>query len=313
MIYIKYPQTELKKNEDLVKWLEIDEHKRKWTDLKTFLYKHLWNPYGLKEEFPKCWYSEVPIADHFAEDVEHFRPKASAQPLNNTQKKKIEAELGYAIPEEISKSAYPWLEFNYTNYRIVTAFTNRGGGKVASFPVLKGTKRLSSPQIPEPGNEYPLLLDPTDKHDSSVLIVMPSGAIIPKATKAQPSDFQFQNLKDHWHDSEFDFLRGWVSIVVYQLDFKTAVIGRHKVYENVKTYISRLERDVNNGLSDHINDHLEDIEKSIRMYSPFALSARCATISYDPISAKNDVTGKQTQQLLQAIYNKVIQLEHNLE
>jgi len=312
MIYIKFPQTSLDTDEHIVLWHATAIQNRNWRSLKNYLNKHLWEPYRKTDIIQKCWYSEMPVPDHFAEDVEHFRPKASAKPLNSSQKKKIANKIGYNVPESPAVSAYPWLEFNHINYRLVTAVTNRGGGKVDSFPILENTNRLTEPQLPSETQEYALLLDPCIEHDASILMILPTGNIMPKANQCQPTTDQYANLPDHWHDEAFDFLRGWVSIVVYQLDFITAIKGRKKAFEDVKKYIKRLERDVNLGLDDNIVDHLEDIKERISMYSTFALAARCALLSYDPAQAISASTGNTTEKLLQQLHRQTLDFERNL-
>jgi hypothetical protein len=314
MIYIKYPQTSLDTDADLVKWHATNPvNTRKWKNLKPYLNKHIWEPYKVNNKIQKCWYSEMPVPDHYAEDVEHFRPKASAEPLNSTQKEKIIKYIGYPVPESNSRGAYSWLEFNHLNYRIVTALTNRGGGKVESFPVLQGTNRLADPELPGEAPEYPLLLDPCDKHDASVLMVLPDGSISPIAAQAKPTLAQYADLTTHWHDAAFDFLRGWVSIVVYQLDFNAAIKGRKDAFEEVKKYIRRLERDVNLNLNEHIKDHLSDIKGRISMYATFALAGRCALLSYDPTQAISKSAGTVTEKLLRKLYDDLIDFESKLQ
>jgi hypothetical protein len=312
MIFIKYPQSSLDNDPDLLTWHATATNKRNWGKLKNYLFRHLWEPYTKTDENPKCWYSEMPITDHFAQDVEHFRPKMSAVPLNAKQKKKIEAEIGYPVPESPISHHYAWLEFNHLNYRAVTALTNRGGGKVDSFPVLIGTSRLTDPQLPSNTTEYSLLLDPCIEHDANVLMVLPTGEIVPKAEKRQVTTIQLADPARHWHDDEFNYLRGWTSIVVYQLDYSFLLRGRKKTFSDVKQYMERLERDITFNLAENIKDHLTDIKKHISMYATYSLAARCAVLSYDPKSAANENAGLITQSLLQKLLTETLKYERSL-
>lgn len=313
MIYVKYPQLSLDNDPDLINWNNTAAAQRNWGTLKKYLFKHLYEPYKKNDQDPKCWYTEMPQLDHFAQDVEHFRPKRSAVPLNAPQRKKITEAIGYPVPESPISSDYAWLEYNHINYRATSALPNRGGGKVDSFPVLIGTNRLKTPELPTSVDEYPLLLDPCTEHDASILMVLPSGAIQPKANQSQVSPAQLLDPPTHWQDDSFNFLRGWVSIIVYQLDNDHLIRGRQRVYKKIKTYIDRLERDLNLKLDNNIKDHLSDIKDAISMYSPFALAARCAVLSYDSQKAINDSVGQATGKLLHELLNTTIKMESSLK
>ncbi len=313
MVYVKYPQEALNTDPDLVEWLAIPENDRDWRNLRNYLFKHLWEAHKMAAGLPKCWYTEMFQFDLNAQDVEHFRPKTSAVPLNGTQIKKIEQKTGYSIPQSPIHSDYAWLKFNHINFRFTSALSNRGGGKVDVFPVLFGTARLQNPELPGTTPEYPLLLDPCNEHDTSILMILPSGDIMPKAKKVEITPQQLAGPAMYWQEEAFNYLRGWVSIIVYRLDNRHLVTGRQQVYAEVKKLIARLERDVNLGSTENIIDHLSDIEKMIAMYAPFALAARCAVLSYDPDKAINASVGANTNYLLQKLIQRTLQLESTLK
>lgn len=106
MVYIPFPQTALNDDADLTDWRNKTNKKAgNWTSLKPFLAKQAQVLDGI-HPIPKCWYSELPQGDDFALDVEHFRPKNQASPLNKKQLKKVEAETGFVLRQDIAVGAY---------------------------------------------------------------------------------------------------------------------------------------------------------------------------------------------------------------
>jgi hypothetical protein len=307
MVFIKYPLTSLNNHPDLVAWHnKVKFNEGDWTNLIDYLFQHPLKPHGIKYRLPKCWYTELLQADIFAQDVEHFRPKNRATPLTPNQRKKIDALIGYPVPEAIDMGAYKWLEFNPINYRFTTALPNRGGGKAGSFPILYGTKRLPENVLPGNSPEYPLLLDPCNILDANLLLVLPSGEIIPKALSEPLIALQLEHPEIHWHENAFNFLRAWITIVVYRLDNKELRKGREEIYEETTKDIKQLEKTLATKNIELIKRPKEIIKQRISNYSPFALAARCALLSYIP---ENNSIGRATELLISNIYNEVINSE----
>ncbi len=194
MVYIPYPRTDLDTHPDLASWrAKANKREGDWKQLKDFLADSARVVAG-KHPVTKCWYSELPQGDDFARDVEHFRPKNQASPLTAKQIKDIEQVAGITYEQDASTGRYPWLEFDYRNYRIVSAKTNRGGAKHIYFPVAKNGTRLVAGQFPWVQAEYPYFLDPANKHDASLLFVKPNGEIAPLAPKTALTQADFDDL-----------------------------------------------------------------------------------------------------------------------
>lgn len=89
----------------------------------------------------KCCYCEQKIYKNF-NDVDHYRPKASANRL----------------PGCLKRHGYWWLAFHWDNLLFACPICNRMF-KNALFPLQEGSTSLLAEQ-PPPGKERPLLLDP---------------------------------------------------------------------------------------------------------------------------------------------------------
>ena len=94
MVYIPFPRQDHDDDADLAAWrLRTPKREGDWTALKDFLAKQP----RLKpdiHQIPKCWYSELPQGDNVATDVEHFRPKNRAAPLELKQIKVLGKKTG---------------------------------------------------------------------------------------------------------------------------------------------------------------------------------------------------------------------------
>ncbi|WP_157753200.1 hypothetical protein [Chitinophaga sp. MD30] len=297
-------------NVDLVTWHQTVDAKKDWKSLRSYLTAHLSVPHDIQDFNPKCWYTEMEQLDINSQDVEHFRPKDFSKRLTTSHRTKIEREIGYSVPEDLAQIRYTWLELNHNNYRFTTALSNRGGGKHSAFPVLTGTARLISPTLPTGTNEFPLLLDPTIEHDANQLLVIPSGEIMPKATKIVLTANDLANYQQVWYTEPINFLRSWVSIFVYRLDNPHLIKGRKIVFSKVINLTNELEQ-VFGKSHDATIFICKEIQRLISSFSQFALAARCALLSYDGNNSSNVETGKKVQQILTRIYENVIDREKN--
>ncbi|AGP39265.1 HNH endonuclease [Sorangium cellulosum] len=93
----------------------------------------------------KCCYCERKIPKLY-NDVEHYRPKASATREPGSQ----------------DRHGYWWLAFTWTNLLFACPSCNRTG-KNDRFPLDAGSVALVAKEAP-PGKEKPLLLDPAEHH-----------------------------------------------------------------------------------------------------------------------------------------------------
>ena len=311
MIYIKYPLASLNNHNDLITWHQTADNRKEWTSLRGYLTAHLAAPHNVSDFNPKCWYTEMAQLDMNAQDVEHFRPKGDSKLLTNIQRSRIEREIGYGIPEEASQNNYVWLKLNHINYRFTSALPNRLGGKYSTFPILSGTLRLVSPAIPAANSEFHLLLDPTIENDANLLLVIPSGEIMPKAERIALSDENIANPMRDWYTAPFNFLRSWVSIIVYRLDDPHLIRGRKIVFAKVTKLVEQLEQVLGES-HDTTIFICQEIKQLISSYSSFALAARCALLDYDGNSASNPEAGRRVQLILTRIYENVVQRERDV-
>lgn len=137
----------------------IDAHSGVWGKIKDKL---------LEMSHGKCWYSEAPdaVSDWH---VDHFRPKKRA------------------LDEDKSEhDGYPWLAFDWKNYRIAGSYPNsphKDGegetrGKWDYFPLAQGSVRATWDRR-DCCHEICLLLDPVRPNDPKLLTFDEEGIPIP--------------------------------------------------------------------------------------------------------------------------------------
>jgi hypothetical protein len=306
MVYINYPRTDMDQHAGLVAWRgKNPKNVGDWTDLKLFLAES--SLYAIAEDpIPKCWYTELPQGDNYALDVEHFRPKNDARPLSIKHLQIINKRLGYNLEQNNGNHAYPWLEFDYRNYRLTSALPNRGGAKHVYFPVAAHSTRLNDPEVPWTTDEYNLLLDPTDPHDAEQLLVFANGSIIPRAQRTMLSPADFLNYQQLWHGNGFNYLRATISIVIYRLEEKYLQDGREKAYSKATKLVDRFFKYYESNLDESFLDELiEDIVKMALPSSPFSLAVRSALNAYiEPAGSHLALTVK-VRKMIKAILQRV--------
>ena len=287
MIYIPFPRIDLDDHDELIAWRNKSSYtKGDWKDLKSSFLPDQGRYVPAIHAIPKCWFSELPQGDNFVQDVEHFRPKANAKPLDNRGetlwKTTLEKKIGFSIHQDNATGAYPWLEFDYRNYRFVTGRTNRGGGKHDYFPIAMNSQRLTAGQLPWTTTEYSFLLDPTNPHDAKQLWVLPDGRIIPKAPKPTTPVLatDYNNLQATWQEDSFNYIRAWITIGLYRLEEGVLINARKEVYDNTLKNLRHLiiSIEINNSLL--LNDYIKDLYEATLPSAPFALAARCALSDY---------------------------------
>lgn len=283
MVFIPFPREEFDDDADLAAWrAKPNKRPGDWSSLKAFLSRQP----RLKAELhplPKCWYSELPQGDPNALDVEHFRPKNRASPLTARQVKTLEQKTGFTLLQAHDMGAYPWLEFDYRNYRLVTALTNRGGAKHIYFPLVQGTPKLSDGAFAWETPEYPYFLDPAAPHDASLLLVKPNGEIIPRTPKTALTEADFSSLPGSWHSDGFNYMRAEVTIQLYRLNDRVFQEGRKEVYDKITGVMERLEYCLPDDDDRRVQlkrGFIHDLTVAISPSAPFALAARSALEAY---------------------------------
>ena len=170
-----------------------------WKDLASEL-----NALVRSDNQRKCWYSEIVVLGADI-DVDHFRPKSNCKGLS-----KLFADLETTIWAQIDQTdrlGYPFLAFDWTNFRLANQHTNQGRkdgsftkGKQDFFPL-----KLASPiaaKLADLGNEEICLLDPCEKSDAELLIFSNDGKV----------DASYPN-------TTWDYCRAKVTVEVYHLNF----------------------------------------------------------------------------------------------
>lgn len=304
MVYIPYPRTDLNDNTDLANWRKTTpKPANSWGQLKNYL--ALQPRFSNRHATPKCWYSELPQGDNYALDVEHFRPKNKAEPLNERALKEIEKLIGFTVEQDAGNTPYPWLEFDYRNYRLVTAITNRGGAKHVYFPLAKNSPRLNQFEYPWVKTEYNLMLDPTNSHDAAQLQVLPNGAIVPRATRTILTDADYNDLAANWHLPGFNYLRAWITIVMYRLDDRIFVEAREDVYSKTTELIDHLCICLKINHPDIAIYPIKELTESILPSAPFSLAPRCAIDGYIIQPNLDKQTADNLKSTLNTIINRV--------
>lgn len=116
----------------------------------------------------QCWYCETKEI-RFDYAVDHFRPKGSVAD--------VEMHAGYW-----------WLAFDYRNFRLSCTYCNSRrtdragggiGGKQDHFPLVDECRRCFQ-ERDDLSRERPLLLDPTNEFDPTLLWFEPDGRAVPR-------------------------------------------------------------------------------------------------------------------------------------
>lgn len=307
MVHIPFPRLDLNGHPDLTRWrANNSKASGDWKILKEFLADHSRLIQGI-HPIPKCWYTELPQGDHYALDVEHFRPKNQARPLTKKQVAKLEKRTGIVFLQNLIGGNYNWLEFDYRNYRLTTATPNRGGAKHVYFPVVHGTNRLNNGEFPWLQKEYNFCLDPADPHDATLLMVKPDGKIEPRTPKTLLTAADFVNLPQSWHNDGFNYVRAWMTIQLYRLEEKIFEQGRKVVYDKINELMERLLLCFDTNADPRLtNGFIKDITECILPSAPFALSARCALEAYVPPPGIDVNSSYAISQIPRQILDKVI-------
>lgn len=145
----------------------------------------------------KCCYCERKIACPY-NDVEHYRPKASAT----------------RHPGSTATHGYWWLAFTWENLLFACPMCNRSG-KNDLFPLELGSVALAAPVAP-PGKEVPLFIDPSC--ESGVEHIEFVFSIIPSKTPVHRGSDAWTARKHWWPRARGGSKKGDWTIRVCRLD-----------------------------------------------------------------------------------------------
>ncbi len=222
----------------------IDNNSAVWSDLKRWL---------LNLSHQKCWFSEA--KDCFSHwDVEHYRPKKSAKDKDGTE-----------------HDGYWWLAFDWQNFRICGNAGNRKKGPY--FPLRPGCARTI--EFGDVRYEDPLLLDPIDEDDPSLLSFNIQGRAIPSP-----------GIVDLWEKERVEY-----SVERYNLDFPPLMDKRKVVWAECWNHIQEYVRELATYHADKTNmiakqqfkQAAKQVRKMIREEQELSAVARaCVLGSGDP-------------------------------
>lgn len=165
----------------------------------------------------KCWYTEAREAVSYYQ-VDHYRPKAK----------------------------YPWLAFEWRNFRLSGGKPNRK--KWDKFPLVDEGSRVSVWDAPFNG-EVPLMLDPTDPNDPPLLTFSDDG--MPACAKPEDEDVCKR-----------------VNFTIEALGLDSAVLTEErrdkwrKCHEKLSKLSSRLEQKRQQANSDAV-EHIKDLSQDL--------------------------------------------------
>jgi uncharacterized protein (TIGR02646 family) len=218
----------------------IDDNKTVWGELKEWL---------LSLSHQKCWFSEAKDCfNHW--HVEHFRPKKSAKDRDGTEHER-----------------YWWLSFDWHNFRICGDVGNSKKGTF--FPLRPGCVRVGP--TGDIRFEDPLLLDPADEDDPSLLSFDLLGRAIPAPY-----------VDDEWEKARVEY-----SIERYKLDFSALEDQRKVVWKECWTRIEEYRRelstyhaDKNNGIArDRFKQAAKEVRKMIGAEKQFSAVAKACVLN----------------------------------
>jgi len=199
----------------------------------------------------KCWFSEARDCFNYWH-VEHFRPKNSALDLDGTE-----------------HDGYWWLAFDWRNYRLCGGVGNTAKG--THFPLRDPRARAKGPADDLRG-EYPLLLDPADERDPSLLSFDFEGAAI-----VAP------DVDDDWDRKRVEY-----SIGRLKLNFPALTNARKTVWQECWRHIQKYRDEVKlHQVSGGMNlyalqgarNEAAAVRKLIRSDSEFSSAARACVIA----------------------------------
>jgi hypothetical protein len=162
----------------------------------------------------KCWYSEGPLGNNDFE-IDHFRPKNSA--------KNHDGKI-------IKQNGYWWKAYDWDNYRLTGALANKRRrdrlrisgdvkGKGHYFPLDLTNGRIAEDEGAL-GCEIPLLLDPTNDYDVTLLSFDEKGEPIP----ATEDDYEINRVR--------------LSILYYHLDLDQLITDRKIAWDDCVSEIN---------------------------------------------------------------------------
>lgn len=176
----------------------------------------------------KCWYSESPpgAGDY---EIDHYRPKNRSKQYDGTI---------------LRTDGYWWLAYNWRNYRLSGALINKRRkdrlsateeikGKGDYFPLDISNGSIIANRGDNLNHELPILLDPTNLYDTSLISFDKNGEpIIPSSI------------------TDTDKFRAEKSIFFYHLDLEQLSLYRSQVWKKCEDEL----KDINDAVTNAANE-----------------------------------------------------------
>ena len=231
----------------------IERKSELWTELKPLL---------AKLSFGKCWYCEI-TQKRSDNPVDHFRPKNK-------------------VFERDDHPGYWWLAFDWENYRFGCSYCNSrhvdtvggtAGGKRTHFPIVDENQRALVHTV-DCAQEFPVLLDPTNKLDPMLLYFGPDGS----AQSAHPKE-----------RNKLFYERATKSAEIYHLNHVGTKEARFERQMEVESLVKQgSEYFVRHEQGDHhaLNELLRvanELGKKTGPDAEFSAAARCALMRHRDI------------------------------
>jgi len=205
-----------------------------------------------------CWYTEAP--ENSSEwEIDHYRPKS---------KSKDDKEI-------IREDGYWWLSYSWNNFRLIGSlanklrkdrFTNNNEvyGKGIFFPILSITN-VAQPEDKYCTREEPLLIDPIDAFDITLISFDKNGEVYPTYTK---------------EENDFYYNKATISIQYYGLKHTPLKRGRKKIWDKCHTIVDKTQNNLQTYIADSskrhqlIRDCYNDLISCVKKEEPYTMVVR---------------------------------------
>lgn len=252
-------------------------------DRRDFIRNHTnWNTlqevmYNLSDS--KCWYSEAPpgAGDY---EIDHFRPKNRSKQFDGTI---------------LLNNGYWWLAYNWRNYRLAGGLINKRRkdrlgfdeevkGKGDYFPLDIENGSVIAGRNTNLRHELPILLDPTNEYDTTLITFDKSGEPI------VPSE-----------NSEVDKFRAEKSIFFYHLDLEQLNHYRNQTWNKCEVALKEIDEAINDAANEHAKREVlrlacRTLAELTSKKAPFSMA------SWACIEAHTDKYAKWLKNLKKALY-----------
>lgn len=205
-----------------------------------------------------CWYTESP--ENSSEwEIDHYRPKSKSK-----DNEKI-----------IRDDGYWWLSYYWKNFRLVGSLSNKLRkdrfknddkvlGKGIFFPILD-IVNVAQPEDKYCTREVPLLIDPIDPFDITLISFDANGEVYPTFTKEK---------------NDFYYNKAIISIQYYGLSHTPLQRARKKIWDKCHTIVDKTQNNLKTYFDDSLKRHelMQDCYKEliscVKKEEPFTMVVR---------------------------------------